>query len=140
MAQGYRITGLVKLQAKLKELPEAIKRGAIEDIQDAADAIVMKAILKVPVDLGVLKQSIGNQPKNGGLNYIVYVSAEYAPYIEWGTGTEVQVPDALVEYASQFRGAGNVRNIPAQPFFFEGFFEEKDELVKKLKQTIADNL
>lgn len=140
MAQGYRINGMASLQAKLKKLPGQVKQAAIADIEDAADAIVMKAIQKVPVDLGVLKQSIGNQPKKGGLNYIVYVSADYAPFVEFGTGAETTVPAGLSEYASQFKGSGNNRNVPAQPFFFAGYFEERAKLLKTLERSIAQYL
>lgn len=141
MARGYRITGLVQLQAKLKQLPDKIKAEAVEDIQDAADAIVIKAIQRAPVDDGPLKQSVGNQPKNNGLNYIVFVSADYAPYIEFGTGTSVDVPNELKDYAIQFKGKGIKQiNLPARPFFFPGFFEERDKLVKTLKASIAKHL
>lgn len=139
MGQGYKIKGLDSLQSKLKNLPKEIKQEAIADIEDAADAIVMKAIQKVPVDLGVLKQSIGNEPKNGGLNYIVFVGAEYAPYIEFGTGTAVEIPTELAGYAKQFKGEGK-KNIPAQPFFFQGYFEERDKLIETLKKSIKKHL
>jgi len=125
VAQGYRIKGLASLQAKLKRLPAQIKSEAIQDIYDTAQTIVMKAGERAPVDYGVLKQSIDSQPKNGGLNYIVFVGAEYAPYIEWGTGTEVDVPTELKSYAIQFKGKGKKQvNMPAQPFFFNSYFED----------------
>lgn len=141
MAQGYKINGLKELQAKLKKLPDQVKQAAIADIEDAADMIVIKAVQKVPVDLGVLKQSIGNEPKNGGLNYIVFVGAEYAPYVEFGTGTEVEVPTELTNYAKQFKGnnQGQV-NLSARPFFFPGYFEERKKLLKTLEQSIAQYL
>lgn len=141
MAQGYKIKGLSSLQKKLKELPENIKQEVIADIQDAADAVVMKAVQRVPVDLGVLKQSIGNEPKAGGLNYIVFVSAEYAPYVEFGTGAATEIPAELSEYGKQFKGSGikNI-NLPARPFFFPGYFEERDKLLETLKKSIAKQL
>ena len=74
MAQGLKIKGMAALQNKLKNLSVEAKKEAIEAIEDTADMIVMRAIQHVPVDLGVLKQSIGNEPKNGGLNYIVFVN------------------------------------------------------------------
>lgn len=140
MAQGYKIKGLRVLQNKLRKLPEQIKQATIADIEDAADAIVIKAVQQAPVDLGVLKQSIGNEPKNGGLNYIIFVDAEYAPYVEFGTGTEVEVPTELTQYAQQFKGSNGNRNIPAQPFFFPAYFEERDKLIKTLEASIAKYL
>lgn len=141
MAQGYKIHGLDSLQKKLAALPGQVKQAVIEDIQDAADTIEIKAINRVPVDFGVLKQSIGNEPKNGGLNYIVFVSAEYAPYVEFGTGTEIEVPSELNGYAKQFIGAGVRKvNITAQPFFFPVYFEERTKLIKTLKNSIKKYL
>lgn len=138
MAQGYRIRGLDSLQRKLERLPAQIKQETIERIEDTADAIVLKAVNRAPVDLGVLKQSIDNEPKNGGLNYVVFVSAEYAPYVEFGTGTEVQVPSELNDYARQFKGSGKrLVNLPARPFFFPAYFEERRKLVEDLKKSIA---
>lgn len=141
MAQGYKIKGLSSLQSKLKKLPGEIKQEVIADIEDAADAIVMKAVQRVPVDLGVLKQSIGNEPKNGGLNYIVFVSAEYAPYVEFGTGAATEVPSELTEYAQQFKASASSNvHLPARPFFFPGYFEERAKLIKTLKESIAKHL
>lgn len=141
MAKGYRINGLASLQNKLKQLPDNIKKELVQDIEDAADMIVMKAVQRAPVDFGVLKQSIGNQAKNKGLNYIVFVSADYAPYIEFGTGALVDVPNGLESYAMQFKGKGVKQvNLPARPFFFPGFFEEREKLVKTLKESIAKHL
>lgn len=141
MAQGYKINGLAALQNKLKNLSGNIKSEAIEDIQDAADAIVIKAGNAAPVDLGVLKQNIGNEPKNGGLDYIVFANAEYAPYVEFGTGTEINIPSGLSDYAKQFKGEGKKQvNLPARPFFFPAYFEERAKLIKKLKATISKNL
>lgn len=116
-----------------------MKQEAIEAIEDAADTIVMKAVAKVPVDLGVLKQSIGNEPRQGGLDYIVYVDAEYGPFIEFGTGTMIDVPSELAEWAKQYQGEGKRQvNIPAQPFFFDGYFEERAKLVKTLKSILKN--
>lgn len=141
MAKGYKIKGLSEIQKKLKQLPGKIKNEVIADIQDTADTIVMKAINKAPVDLGVLKQSIGNEPKKGGLNYIVFVGVEYAAPVEFGTGTETNIPAELKDYAKQFKGEGKKNiNLPAQPFFFTGYFEERDKLLKTLRKNIAKHL
>ena len=71
MDQGYRVNGLASLSAKLKKLPILIKKEAINAIEDAADLIVVKAVARVPVDFGVLKQSIDNQQKNQGLKHLL---------------------------------------------------------------------
>lgn len=137
MAKGYKLNGLSAIQEKIRNLPKEIRKEMVADIEDAADAIVNKAITLVPVDLGVLKQSIGNEPKDGGLNYIVFVGAEYGPFVEWGAGNGVSIPTELQEYAKQFQSSNGTRNIQARPFFFPGYFQERDALIKKLKADLA---
>ena len=140
MAKGYKLKGFENLQKKLEKLPAQVKQAVIEDIQDAVDNIERKAIQRVPVDLGVLRQSIGTEPKNGGLNYIIFVGAEYAPYVEFGRGTDAEIPAGLENYAKQFKGSKNTVNFPARPFLFNSYFEERDILIKTLKKSIAKYL
>ena len=135
------VKGLDQLVRKLKTLPANIRKDTISDIQDAADSIVRDAGNAAPVDLGTLKQSIWNFPRNGGLNYVIRVDAKHAPYIEFGTGTEVEVPTELTAYAEQFRGEGKKDiNLPARPFFFPAYIKQRSELIKNLKDTIKSNL
>lgn len=141
MARAYKVKGLDNLQRKLEKLPEQIKQATREKIEDAADTIVLKAVSRAPVDLGVLRQSIGNEPRNGGFNYIIFVSAEYAPYIEFGTGIKVNVPSELTNYAKQFIGKGERQvNLPARPFLFPAYFEERKKLIEDLKKSIGKYL
>lgn len=135
-----KVRGLDSLVSKLRKLPDDIQMDVKADIRDAADSIVMDAGDATPVDLGYLKNSITSSPRRGGLDYVVRVGAKYAPYIEFGTGTEVEIPNELTEYASQFKGAGKITiNLPARPFFFPAYFKHRAELIKTLKQTLIDN-
>lgn len=136
-----KVKGLDALVRKLRMMPENIKKDMKDDIRDAADMIVIDSANAAPVDLGFLKNSISNYPKNKGLNYVVRVGANYAPYIEFGTGTEVQVPSELSDYAIQFKGEGKRDiNIPARPFFFPAYFKHRNELIKNLRETVKRNL
>lgn len=54
-------------------------------------------------DRGTLRQSIGHR-QTGPLTYEVFVGTFYAPFIEFGTKTKVQVPSGLEDVAAQFRG------------------------------------
>lgn len=137
---SFRMDGLKLLQTKLKQLPEAIQNEVKQDIEDAADTIVMKASQRAPVDLGVLKQSIANEPRAKGLSYIVYVGAEYGPYVEFGIGSGVNVPAALTTFAAQWKGKNPGGNMPARPFFFPAYFEEREKLMEKLKAHIKKHL
>ena len=44
------------------------------------------AVALAPVDLGFLKESIDFKFTNGGLTGVINVGADYAIYVEYGTG------------------------------------------------------
>lgn len=136
-----RVRGFDSFIRKLKRLPQEVQNDIKADIQDAADMIVIDAGNAAPVDLGYLKNSIRAYPTRGGLNMSVVVGAKYAPYVEFGTGTGVVVPDEVKEYAYQFKGKGErLINIPARPFFFPAYFEHRDELIKSMIETLRRNM
>lgn len=101
-----KVKGFDAFIRKLKKLPQNVQDDIKADIQDAADLIVIDAGNAAPVDLGYLKNSIRSYPTRGGLNFAVEVGAKYAPYVEFGTGTGVVVPEEVKEYAYQFKGKG----------------------------------
>ena len=58
--------------------------------------------------------------------------------MEFGTGALVNVPAGLEDYAIQFKGKGIKQvNLPARPFLFNSFFEEKQSLLDNIKKVIA---
>ena len=136
-----KVKGIEELIKKINKLPTDIKNDVKSEIEYTADKIVEDAVNAVRVDTGRLKQSIGNYPKNGGLNYIVNVDADYAAYVEFGTGTKVIVPTELKDYAMQFKGRGEKQvNLPARPFFFPAYFKNRDKLIENLKKILVKNL
>jgi len=61
-------------------------------------------------------------------------SKEYGPYVEFGTGTMVDVPEGLESYAMQFKGKGLRKvNLPARPFLFPAFFRNRQRLLNRIK-------
>lgn len=136
-----KVKGFDAFIRKLKKLPQNVQDDIKADIQDAADLIVIDAGNAAPVDLGYLKNSIRNYPRHGGLDIAVEVGAKYSPYVEFGTGTEVIVPDEIKDYAYQFKGKGDkLINIPARPFFFPAYFKHRDELLKAMRETLRRNM
>lgn len=136
-----KVKGFDAFIRKLKQLPQHVQDDIKADIQDAADLIVIDAGNAAPVDLGYLKNSIRGYPTRGGLNFAVEVGAKYSPYVEFGTGTGVVVPEEVKDYAYQFKGKGEkLINIPARPFFFPAYFKHRDELIKSMKETIKRNM
>lgn len=78
-----RIVGAKELQAKIKVNGnmDAVKR----IVQMNGAELQQKAMRGAPVDTGNLKRSIGLRLTDGGMTAEVEPTAEYAPYVEYGT-------------------------------------------------------
>jgi HK97 gp10 family phage protein len=110
------------------------------EIEDSILAIETEAANEVRVDTGALKNSIQSNPIKVSKNEIsggVEVGAEYAPYVEFGTGTRVKVPSELSAFASQYKGDGIKEvNLPARPFFYPAVYKQRQELPKNIERTL----
>ena len=89
---------------------------------------------------GTLRQSIRAEKK--GKTAEVVAGAKYAPFVEFGTGSQVDLSDMLElgipeSYAAQFKGKGvkNI-NLPARPFFFSSARIGFNDLLNRLKGQI----
>lgn len=80
---GIKIEGLDKLQKHLK------KQCTLEDVRNVVKMngaeLQNKAMRTAPVDTGTLKRSIGLEITEAGMTAEVEATAEYAPYVEYGT-------------------------------------------------------
>jgi HK97 gp10 family phage protein len=113
---------LLKLKNKLDKMRTFESKTLSNELGKTGLEIVRLAKRAAPVDKGALKQSISTQRSGKSVN--VVAAANYAPYVEFGTGgrvdltdmTELGIPES---YAAQFKGKG-IRevNLPARPFFF----------------------
>ena len=113
---------LLKLKNKLDKMRAFESKTLSNELGKTGLEIVRLAKRAAPVDKGALKQSISTQRSGKSVN--VVAAANYAPYVEFGTGgmvdltdmTELGIPES---YAAQFKGKG-IRevNLPARPFFF----------------------
>ena len=110
-----------------------------EELKGWADKTEADAKRDVPVDTGELQQSIRQGVENEGLAQTVGTNVEYAPYVEFGTGTEVDVPSGLEDYAIQFKGAGIKEvNLPARPYLFNNARRNLIEMVERLRRRIGN--
>lgn len=127
---------LKQLKGKEKDVMDMV-RGEIED---ALLSIESKAVSSVKVDTGTLKQSIQSTPIKQTKTTVrggVEVGADYAPYVEFGTGTSVKIPAELQKFAAEFKGKGIKQvNLPARPFFYPEFFRQRTELPKAIEKTL----
>ncbi len=66
------------------------------------------------------------------------ILAPYAPFVEFGTGGLVEVPNELKEMAIKFKGKGIRQiNLPARPFLYPAFLKGKTEYVDKLQKVLS---
>ncbi|MVZ62146.1 HK97-gp10 family putative phage morphogenesis protein [Sphingobacterium humi] len=99
---SIKIKGLDQLQKKLnKQSQKQIIKKIGNEFQVSAQKVRNSAIGRVPVDQGYLRNSINVEGKD--LLWIVYASAGYAGYQEFGTKTKVDVPAEMQSEAEKFR-------------------------------------
>ena len=102
-----KIVGIEKLQ---KKLIRNMDTSAVKTVvQKNGSEMQTKAQQKAPVDTGNLKRSIGLVMRDGGLTAEVEPTAEYAPYVEFGT-----------------------RFMNAQPYLKPAFEEQKEKFKKDM--------
>jgi hypothetical protein len=133
------LKGMDKLQKAIESKNKALIEGVDNELKATVMEVNAKQVGRAPIDTGKLRQSL-NWKKDADLNYSLVsqgMGAEYAPYIEFGTGGLVDIPKGLEAEASKFKGRGiRQMNIKAQPFFFAPFFEEKNNLIKRLQKIL----
>lgn len=93
----------------------------------------------VPVDTGELKNSINARVENEGWTWTVGTPVKYAPYVEFGTGTKVKIPQGLERYAEQFMSPNRDHNVnlPARSYLFNSARENFRKMIEKLKKDFG---
>ena len=109
--------GFKEFERKLRNLEPNIKRSVNGFVEDAALLWEERAKLSAPVNTGFLRGNISSTPAVN-LRATVVSAIKYSPYVEWGTGTRVQVPVELASYAIQFKGIKQVIGMFPKPYFF----------------------
>lgn len=91
------------LADRLQDLTDELEEKVDAELADGCQAIAEEAKQRAPADDGILRETIGVD-QIASLNYQVFCNALYSPYVEFGTRTNVSIPDGLEEYAAQFIG------------------------------------
>lgn len=102
---SIKIDGMDELLAKVKGLAGKVSSAVAAEIQDGAQLIAADAKAAAPGDQGFLRQQI-SAIKINPTTWQVVSGADYSAFMEFGTGTKVQIPAGLEEYAAQFKGGG----------------------------------
>lgn len=142
---SFEVEGLQRLIKKVEKLGGDVELIASAEIEEFVKEVNAEQVAKAPIgtdpknniatDVAGLRT--GNTFRGSGLNWEILNSQSYAPYVEFGTGTGVDVPSELRDYAIQFKGRGIRQvNLPARPFFFEPFMRRRKELVENIKKAL----
>ncbi|WP_049395461.1 HK97-gp10 family putative phage morphogenesis protein [Staphylococcus haemolyticus] len=78
--------GADSLVVELERYQKDVEKWAKKGIAKTTMKIYNTAVALAPVDLGFLKESIDFKFTNGGLTGVINVGADYAIYVEYGTG------------------------------------------------------
>ena len=100
----------------------------------------MQAMAKsdAPADTGKLRQNI-DIDNSEEFTSKVTANVPYAPYVEFGTGGEVQIPDGWEEIAAQFKGKGiRTINMKPQPYLVPNFVKVRRRLTERIRKKIGD--
>jgi len=116
--------------AKRQLIREQVARSALQIEQNTKR--------ETPVDTGRLRASYTILFRFDKMGAEVGSNVEYAPYVEFGTGTSVEIPSGLETYAATFKGKG-VRqvNLPARPHLYPAYEKERPKFIKALSELLG---
>ena len=127
-----------KLLSQIESFGQDANRTAVAVTNETTQGMVTAAQLRVVVDLGQLRQSIGKTTAKVGFNTsFFFANAPYAAYVEFGTGSGVIIPNGFSDMAAPFKGKGiRIRNYPAKPFFIPSYLEGIQQYPKTLRKVL----
>lgn len=97
------VKGISQVIAELRKFGKDAEKIISAETQDVAFQIEEDAKKLAPKNFGKLAQSISRQ-KVDETNYKVTVNESYGAYMEFGTGTKINIPAEFSDMAATFRG------------------------------------
>lgn len=133
------IKGLNSVLANIRKYGKEAEKD-IEGVTElVARNIEKNAKQLAPANFGKLGQSI-QAVKDTPLNWKVEaggVIAPYAPFVEFGTGGLVNVPNELKDQAIKFKGKGIKQvNLRPRPYLYPALLQGRTEYLEKLKKVL----
>ncbi len=111
-----------KLVVALEDYAEDMEKWAKKGIAGTVMTIYNTAVSLAPVDMGYLRESIDFKFENGGMTGIISVGADYAIFVEWGTGIFATQGSKAKKIPWTYKNADGewvtTHGSPAQPFWF----------------------
>ena len=130
-----KIVGTSRVFKKLKMVSRQTDLEVRSAIQRNTDQILAEATKNVPIDTGDLQRSGTKDTTNPFIGKVAFggTLAPYAPYVEFGTGSGVVVPEGFNAFAMQFyvNGKGTMR---AQPYLIPAFILYKKIFLRDIRK------
>jgi HK97 gp10 family phage protein len=131
-----KIKGTSQVLNRLKSISKEAELGVKSSVVRNTDQIYAEALANVPVLDGYLRGSGNTSYLNNQLTGTVAFggnAAPYAPYVEFGTGSGVNVPQGFEAYAMQFyvNGKGTMK---AQPFLIPAYLKYKKVFLNDIRK------
>jgi HK97 gp10 family phage protein len=130
---------------------EFFSKAGRQAVTDAERALVMGGLrverdakILAPVDTGRLRASITHRLEhdaNGQPVVFVGTNVKYAPFIEFGTGSRGSTSSALlgIQLPSGYE-YGDRLGMPAQPFLYPAFRQNKAKITEMIKKEVFRGL
>lgn len=96
-----RLVGARKGNKNLQKLGASIVEKAMQTLDVNGKLIESEAKRRAPVNFGQLRAS--GISKRERKKVLIAFTAKYAPFVEFGTRSKVQIPSELKEYAKKFQ-------------------------------------
>lgn len=131
---------LKELESKMKSLFKLSKQELSNEVGVWGLTTQRLAKERVPRDTGDLMKSIKAQRE--GDQAVVEAGMKYAPYVEFGTGREVDLSELKElgipeSYADKFRGKKEV-NLPARPYLYNSARQALHEMLSNMNRKIKN--
>lgn len=100
---SQEIKGISTTIAEIRKFGESVEKMLAAETEAIAFQVESDAKKLAPKNFGKLAQSISHK-KTGDIQQTVTVNESYGAYMEFGTGTKVNVPAEFAEMALEFKG------------------------------------
>ena len=127
-----------KLLSQISAFGHDANRSAVSVTNDIAQGMVTAAQLRAPVDTNQLRLSIGKTLATINANRSIFFSnAPYSAYVEFGTGSGVNIPKGFSYLAAPYKGKGiRRRDYGPKPFFIPSYLEGIQQYPKELRKVL----
>lgn len=130
MEKNFDVQSVADIFPKIKKM---IKDDFRKELALTGQQIADEAQLNSPFKTGYNHDHITYSAADDGYTAKISAASGYGAYLEFGTGTNVDIPVGYEDLAMQFKGKG-VRqiNLPARPYLIPAAVKHYDLLFEKL--------